>query len=324
MLSKFLNTKTLIILLLILGGIYLVTKLTEKEERTFKTELVAIDTSKVSKIVVIPKLGGGDQVSLTKTGENWTLESAGKTYKPDLPTIKNILAELKRMRTVRVAAINESKWAEQQVTDSTATRIQLYDGKDVIADLYLGKFSYTQAQNPQNPGGQPQTVMYTHIRPVDENTVYVVEGFIKMTVQSKVDHYRAKTLVAVEPNDITKVSFNYPGQDNFTLSLENNKWMIDGQPADSNKTTLYLRKYKGMTSSAFLSEEDQMRPTPSHMITIEGNNILPIELKAFPADTVNRFGIRSNMVPDAIYNGGKNKLFEKIFVGRDEFIKKEN
>ncbi len=69
MLSKFLNTKTLIILLLILGGIYLVTKLTEKEERTFKTELVAIDTSKVSKIVVIPKLGGGDQVTLTKTGE---------------------------------------------------------------------------------------------------------------------------------------------------------------------------------------------------------------------------------------------------------------
>lgn len=324
MLSKFLNTKTLIILLLILGGIYLVTKLTEKEERTFKTELVAIDTSKVSKIVVIPKLGSSDKVTLTKTGSEWGVESAGINYMADQPTIKNILAELKRMRTVRVAAIDESKWAEQQVTDSTGTRIQLYDGNDVIADLYLGKFSYTQVQNPQNPGGQPQTVMYTHIRPVDENTVYVVEGFIKMTVQSKVDHYRSKTLVAIEPNDITKVSFNYPGQDNFTVSLENNKWMIDGQPADSNKTALYLRNYKGITSSAFLSDQDKMRPSPSHIMTIEGNNILPVELKAFPADTVNRFGIKSNMVPGAIYNGGKNNLFEKIFVGRDEFLPKEN
>lgn len=325
MLSKFLNTKTLIILLVILGGIYLVSKLTEKEDRTFKTELVAIDTSKVSKIVVIPKIGSSDKVTLTKTGNGWTLESAGKTYMPDIPTINSILAELKRMRTVRVAAIDKSKWAEQEVTDSTATRIQLYDGKDVIADLYLGKFSYTQAPNPRNPGGQPQMVMYTHIRPVEENTVYVVEGFIKMTVQSKVDHYRAKTLAAIQPNDITKVTFNYPGQDNFTVSLENNKWMIDGQPADSNKTSRYIRKYMGLTSSTFLTEQDQISATPSHLMIMEGNNTLPIEIKAFPAitDTVIQYGIKSNMVPDATYNGGKNKLFEKIFVDRGEFMPDE-
>lgn len=320
MLSKFLNTKTLIILLVILAGIFLVSKLTETEDRTFTSELVAIDTSKVSKIVVMPKIGSSDDVILTRTGNSWTLESAGKSYEPDVPTIKNILAELTRMRTVRVAAVDKSKWIEQEVTDSTATRIQLYDGQEVIADLYLGKFSYTQVQDPQNPGGQPKMVMYTHIRPVEENTVYVVEGFIKMTVQSKVDNYRVKTLAAVDGTDITKLSFIYPNQESFTISQENNMWMINGQPADSNETKRYMMRYKNLSSSTFLSDQDKISTTPSHMLTIEGNNILPIELKAFPAaDTVIRYGIKSNMVSDAIYDGGKNKLFEKIFVEQNTF-----
>jgi hypothetical protein len=315
MLSKFLNTKTLIILLLILGGIYLVTKLTEKEDRTFKSELVAIDTSLVSKIVVIPKIGSGPKVTLTQTGAEWSVESEGKTYKSDLATVHNILSELNRMRTIRVAAIDESKWDEQQVTDSTATRIQLWNNDEILADLYLGKFSYQQAQDPQNPYGQQQTRMFTHIRPVDDDIVYVVEGFIKMTIQSKVDHYRAKTLAAIERLDITKVTFDYPGNEDFTITRENNTWLVNGMPCDTNETNRYLMKFKRLTASAFLSDTDEISATPSHTVKFEGNNIFPVEIKAYPAaDTNLRYGIRTSLVPDAIYNGGKNKLFEKIYI----------
>jgi hypothetical protein len=97
--------------------------------------------------------------------------------------------------------------------------------------------------------------------------------------------------------------------------------MLNGMPADSNKTDRYLMKFKRLTTSTFLSDADEISSSPSHIMTIEGNNILPIELKAFPsADTLIRYGITTNLVPDAIYDGGKNKLFEKIFVERNDFI----
>ncbi len=146
MLSKFLNTKTLIILLVVLGLIYLISKLTEREERTFKSEMVSIDTAVVTKMIIHPKLGDqGKEVSFTKTGAEWKLESDGKSYKPDPTSVKNILSELVRMKSERVAATEEAKWKEFEVTDSTATRIMLYNDSKLLADLYVGKFNYVSA-----------------------------------------------------------------------------------------------------------------------------------------------------------------------------------
>ncbi|MCF8367827.1 MAG: DUF4340 domain-containing protein [Bacteroidales bacterium] len=322
MLSKFLNTKTLIVLLVLLVGIFLVTKLTEKEDRTFKSQLVEIDTASVSQMKILPKLGGDDnEIVFTRTGGEWKMESAGKVYKPDANSIKNILTELIKMKTERVAATDKSKWKDLEVTDSTAARIQVLDGSKVLADVYLGKFSYTQPPQ-QNPYQQRQQArMFTNIRLVGDENVYVVEGFIKMNIQPNVDSYRAKTLCQTNKDDITKVSFNYPGLDNFTLTKENEHWMLNGQPADSTKTARYIQKLQRLTSSNYADGIEPLSSTPSHMVVIEGNNILPVELKAFPvADTLHHTVITSSRVPDTQYSGEKNKLFERVFVNRSEFF----
>lgn len=324
MLSKFLNTKTLIIILLILGGIFALTKLTEKEERTFKSELVTIDTAKVTRMVIIPKTGGGPEISFTRSGYDWSLESEGKSYKPDLASIKNILTELTRMRTERVAGIDESKWTELEVTDSTASRIQLYDGKDVIADLYLGKFTYTQS--PQtNPMEKPQTRMFTHVRPVDEKTVYVVEGFIKMSIQPNVNTYRAKTLCALKKEDITRISFNYPDSETFTLENQGGKWFLDGEETDSTKTARYLMKFARLTSNNYVDEPvNGTSERPSHIAVIEGNNTLPVEIRAYPtADSVLAQLVTTSQIPDTKFDGVKSRLFEKVFVPRGDFFAKK-
>lgn len=321
MLSKFLNTKTLIILLVVLGGIFLVTKLTEKEDRTFRSELVSIDTSKVTKMVIIPKAGAGPNIAFTRSGSDWSLESEGKSYTPDESSINNILVELTRMRTERVAAIDESKWDEFEVTDSTASRIQLYSGEDVLADLYLGKFTYTQA--PQtNPNQQrQQTRMFTHVRPVDDPTVYVVEGFIKMNVQPNVNTYRAKILCAMEQEDITKISFNYPDSEKFVLQSQEGKWYLNGEETDSTKTARYLMKFKRLTNNSFVDEPLTVSDSPSHTVVLEGNNTLPVELRAYPTtDSTHQYLITSSLIPDARYSGYKSRLFEKVFVPEDEFF----
>ncbi len=318
MLSKFLNTKTLLILLVILVGIYFLTTLTEKEDRTFESKLVRIDTAKVTKIQILPKTGGGDEVIMTRTGNEWQLESNGKSYKPDSESIENILAELVRMRTERVAATDESKWKEYEVTDSTATRVKIYDGDELMTDLYLGKFSYTQAPQ-QNPYQRQQAKMFTHIRPASDDKVYVVEGFIKMTIQPKVDTYRAKTLASVEPTNVTKVSFDYPDM-SFNVTKDNGQWWINGSEADSAKTMRYLSKLRKLTSNNFIDDVQPEAGSAPYVVTIEGDNFIPVELRATPADTVNQYVVTSSLIPDTKFSGAKGRLFERVFVQPDEFM----
>ena len=321
MLSKFLNTRTLLILLVVLVGIYFIATLTKKEDRTFQSQIVEVDTAKITKIQIIPKINGGDEISITRSGNDWNLESKGKSYKPDESSIQSILNELVNLRTERVAATDASKWTQFEVTDSTATRLKVYDGADVMADLYLGKFSYTQSPQ-QNQYQRQQPKMFTHVRPNGDDKVYVVEGMIKMTIQPNLKTYRAKDLAAVDPADITKVSFNYPDM-SFTVANENNHWMINGTPADSAKTARFINKFRKLTSNNFIDEvqgEDGAKP---YIVTLEGNNFIPIELRAIPADSVNQFVVTSSLLPDTKFSGGKNKLFERVFVQPSEFIEEK-
>ncbi len=327
MLNKFLNTKTLVILLIIVLGIYFISDMFENEDRTFRSDLVSIDTAEITKIVIVPKIGGGDEVSLTRTGSSWDLKSAGKSYKSDGSVIKNVLARLSLLKPERVAATSSSKWTEFEVTDSTSSRVKLYVGDEVGSEIYIGKFSYTQP--PQGQGQmqqrQQQGKMSTHVRLAGEDEVYVVDGFLKMEIQANVDAYRDKTLVAANENDLTRLTFKYPDNDNFTLTRENDKWMINGIEADSANAAKYLQGLKRVTSTNFIDNIDQAGNQAAFSVKFEGNNMLPVEIKAFPImDTINKFVVTTSRIPDAKFSGGKNNLFENIFPVKGDLVKKES
>ena len=327
MLNKFLNTKTLVILLVIVLAIYFLAGMFENDERTFRSDLVSVDTAKITKIVITPQIGGGDEITFTKTGSDWELKSAGKSYKSDKNTIKNILTKLSILRPERVAAIEKSKWKEYEVTDSTSTRVTLYSGDKAESEIYVGKFSYTQPPKvqgmPQQQQGQGK--MSTYVRLAGEDEVYVVDGFLKMDIQPKVDAYRDKNLLTAKTEDLTKLSFHYPNNDNFTLNLVDNKWMINGMEADSTETVKYLNKLKRVSSSTFMDDAKPLSQTPTHSVKIGGNNMIPVEIKAYPImDTVNLFIMTSSRNPDAKFSGGKNKLFDKVFPSKEDFFKKED
>jgi len=325
MLNKFLNTKTLVILLVIVVGIYLLAGMFENDDRTFRSDLVSVDTAKITKIVITPKIEGGDEITFTKTGSDWDLKSAGKSYKSDNNTIKNILTKLSILRPERVAATEKSKWKEYEVTDSTSTKVTLYSGDNVESEIYVGKFSYTQPPKVEGmPQQQGQGKMSTYVRLAGEDEVYVVDGFLKMDIQPKVDAYRDKTLVTANTEDLTKLSFNYPNNDNFTLNLVDNKWMVNGMEADSSETIKYLHKLRRVSSTNFMDDAKPLSQTPTHSVKIEGNNMIPVEIKAYPImDTVNLFIMTSSRNPDAKFSGGKNKLFEKVFPSKEDFFLKE-
>ncbi len=318
-----LNVKTLIIILVILAAILVIINMAGDNERSFKSNIVEVDTSQVTSIhIFVPK--NQVQITLTRTGNNgnWTVSSEGHKYNADPNVIKNILAQLNDLKAERIAARNKDKWDKFEVSDSTGIRVILKGGKKQLADLYIGKFSYAQPPQSgmQNPYQQQRGKMTSFVRLEGENEVYAVDGFLKMSYQADVNSYRNKLLVNVDKNDISRLVFNYPENEQFTVSKNENQWLIDGEGADSASMVKYLNKIHRLTSSNFVDPSTVKTSDATYSLRIEGNNFAPVELKAYPSDSTTKFVITSSLNQGAEFNGSKSKLFEKIFINRTELM----
>ena len=321
-----LNIKTLVIILIVLAAVILIIDMMGDKERSFRSEIVEVDTASVTAIhITIPK----DQVEiiLSKTGSSsdWEVLSQGNKYPADVNVVKNILSQLNDLKAERVAATSKDKWDEYEVSDSAGTRVVLMDGKKKLADLYVGKFSYAQPPqgSQQNPYQQQRGKMTSFVRLEDEKEVYAVDGFLKMSYQNDVNSYRNKTLVNVGKNDISRLVFSYPDNENFSLTKNNEQWLIGGQIADSASMVGYLNKLYRLTSSNFVDPSTIKISDATYSLRIEGNNFTPIDLWAYPSDSITQYVITSSINPGAEFHGSKSKLFENIFVAETDFLPDE-
>ena len=321
---KKLNVKTLVIILIVLAGIYYISDLIGDKERSFRSEVVTVDTANVTDIYIsIPK--DNAEIRLMRTGDasNWQVLADGNKFNADENVVKTILGQLSDMKPERVAATSEKKWADFEVSDSTGVRVTLKDGKNELADVYVGKFSYTQPPQgaQQNPYQQQRGKMTSFVRVADEDEVYAVEGFLKMSYQKDVNSYRNKELVNVNKDDLSRMVFNYSGNRNFTLSKsEEGMWLLDGMPADSAKTVQYINKIAKLNSSNFVDPSTPKMGEANFKLRLEGNNFVPIEINAFPSDTTVQYVVTSSINPGAEFDGSKATLFEKVFVEHNAFL----
>lgn len=321
---KKLNSKVLIIILIVLAGIYYISTLTDNNDRSFRDVIVAIDTARVTEIVVNSSKDDLN-IKLTKTGNSdWEVASAGNKYPADKSIVKSILGQFSEMKPKRIAATVKNKWNDFEVSDSTGTNVILKDGNKELTNIYIGKFSYTQppqgAQQQQFQQQQQRGIMTSFVRLADDDDVYAVEGFLKMSYQNDVNSYRNKSLANINKDDISKLEFNYPDR-KITLSKEENKWMMNGQPADSANTVKYLNKIYRLNSSNFVDQSTQKLSAATYKLSIEGNNFSPIEIQAFPAaDTTIKYVVTSSVNPGAEFDGSKAQLFEKVFVDETAFL----
>ena len=121
-------------------------------------------------------------------------------------------------------------------------------------------------------------------------------------------------------DDLTYITYTYPNNVIHTLNKQEGKWYYDGMETDSTNTARYLSKISRLTSSSFIDEDTQFSTSPAFQVKLEGNNMLPVEIRAYPADSTHMFVMTSSRVPDTHYSGKKGGLFEKIFVDSSEFF----
>ena len=143
--SKKSRSKNLTIVFVILLAAILIFNYFEsrKGERTFRKEVVSIDTAKITSIKIYPEIKAlkpaKGHVNIVRTGNSWRIKNDSIDAQVDNRKIKAILTYLVSMKPDRVSSIEKSDWKKFQVTDSLAVRVKVFNNKKCLTDFYIGK-----------------------------------------------------------------------------------------------------------------------------------------------------------------------------------------
>jgi len=288
MFNKFTNKKLAVtfLFLLLLVAVVIILDNTGKES-TFDQQIVSIDSTRVSKIILYPKSNNHKEVKLVKQHDKWQIQTASNKFKNVPPEkVNELIKAALKIQPLRLAAKNEKKWKEYQV-DTSGTRVEMYEDDDKTLDIVIGKFMF---QEPQS--------MTTFVRLTNENNVYAVDGFLEFIFNKTAESFRNEILVNLVNDEINKVSLNYTTDSSFVLEKVNGKWFINGESADSAKTADYTRTLSNLRSPEFA--DVQIKGQKSGSIKIESAGNKSVELNIYP-DGV----IASSANKDEVFYAGK-------------------
>jgi len=310
MFKKF-NTSTLLIILVLLGGLSLLNKFycSKKSENTFESSFVQIDSNAVKQIFIYPKAEKGKEIKLTKTDKGWDLQNDKLKTTADSAEVHRLLSMFSDVKVNSLAAEDKSGWADFQVNDSLGSRIKFVTDNKTY-EMIVGKFGF-------NAGARNGI---TYIRRMGEDKVYGVDGYISFNVNRDFTGWRNKLFMSGNKDAWTSLTFSYPADSGFTLSRQGSSWTLNGMPVDSNKTNQYLSQLANKQSAGFVEGYSQTG-APAYSLTIGGGKDKPVILQAFPADSTQKFILHSSLNPDGWFSEVKNPMMESIFVGKGKFLK---
>ncbi len=303
-----LNIKILALIFSVLLLVVVLTELADSRKggRTFREDLVDVDAEKVSLIEIKPRVTGGTDIKLYKENDQWIVESEDKKYKADQSSASSLINELNSIKPESVVATSSDRWEQYEVTDSLGTRLKLFEGNQLLADLIIGKFSFSQPRK-----------MTSYVRVEGEKEVYGVNGMLGMSFNRDIDSFRDRTVISSNPSDWTRLVFTYPADSSFTLEKAAEGWVINGQVADSASVADYYNTIRNINEGSFTDFVPSIQAT--HKLKIEGNNdMIPLEITGY-------WQGNEDVVVESSQNKGnmfKSKdLAEKIFVSSSQFLK---
>lgn len=280
-----------------------------QNERTFREELVEIDTSSVTEILIYPKSQNLEEVKIFKDSEGWRVNlPSGNTAAVQKSKIENIYSQLLSIKPKRLAARGSSKWTEFEV-DSSATRVKVIEDGTETLDILFGRFSFQQPRS-----------MSTYVRLHNDTDVYEVDGFLSATFNQGANSFRDNTIIQDNYEDWQNLTFNYPADSSYQLSRMNDKWFANDDMTDSAETAKNLRQLQRQTSTSFLDEvEESDLSSPDFKLTVTKKDSSTFEISGYQIDSL--FVISSSLNPDTYFDGTKNDLKNKVFPGRGKFFK---
>ncbi len=317
--SKKIGNKQLFIILIVLVGLYGISKYisSKRGENTFKPAIIPnIDTNKVSSIYIY----GNKRkypIHLHKEGKQWMASWNDITSIAEQGSPRYMISQLRDISPDRLATNDVAQWTSYQV-DSTGTRIVVLGAsKDTILDVIVGKFGFM----PQ----QRQGMSYVRIN--GQKEVYGVVGFLAMNIAQDFDSWRNRKIIFQDIHAYQKISFIYPADSGFAVERVKGsigRWQFaEGKETDSLATFKSLTDISRQNYGNFVNKFDTNASTPLFTIKVEADPCGVDFIKAFPPPanvTLDKYVITSSMDPGSYFSGYKSGLFNKLFVSKKAFM----
>ncbi|GET23829.1 DUF4340 domain-containing protein [Prolixibacter sp. NT017] len=275
-----------------------------KGDQTFNSQLTSFSTTKVTAIELTPKQGAEKMLRFEKHNNHWNIVIGGKILSADNNVVVRMLSAISDLKARSLVSSSEKKFDDFGVADSSGTHVVVYEGKEKLADLVLGKFTYSKPHN-----------LTTYVRLMPGNDVFAVEGYLPMLFNRKVDEYRDHRIVHMVTSDITKLAFSYATGKSFTLVNEDGKWKVNGVTADSAKVAGYLQKLGNLKGTAF-AEKNEVNSAPVATLDITRKDEEPIVTVTAYQDGQEQL-VKSSQNPSAVFNDPK--AYKTVFVPKNYF-----
>ncbi len=325
MIKKIGNKGLLLILFLLLAAFCIFRYISNKRgENTFQTAIIPkIDTNKLNGMVIFPKMmNTADKRPMaekllpfifTRKGKDWYISQGDVRSRTEPRAVNYMLKQMESISPDRLGTNDPKDWKQYNVNDSMGTRVVFLYDKDTVMDVIVGRFSYI----PQ----QKQAISYVRIS--GQKEVYAVDGFLSMNIAEEFDNWRDKKIMPSDYPSWTKLTFTYPADSGFVLSKDSNEvWTLaDGTKPDDATTVNNIKEINNQNYGGFINKFDTNGKQALYTLRVEGSDFKPVLLKAYPADTLNKYAITSTLNPGSYFSGNKNGLFAKIFRSKSSFFK---
>lgn len=272
--------------------------------KSFRQELVQIDTAQVSKLVISKS---GESFQVMKEDGSWEVTlSDNKTVDATASSVKNALSTLLSIRPDRIATRDPEKWSDYQV-DTAGTRVQVFEGNKNTLDMIIGRF-----------GVQGQRQFHTFVRLEGDDEVYAANDFMGISFPSEPKSFRNSRFLEMKTDSIARITFQYPADSSYILSKRDSIWFIGSQLADSASVAGYLSDLRFISSTEFVDDVNpDLLINPVFKVNIETNQGDSKILEAF---TNPKYGyiFHSSYNPDNYF--ADEKLNARIFVGKESLL----
>ncbi len=300
------NNKKLLLILLGLVGLYFVAQLFGgRKERTFKTDIVQVDTSIVTAIELLPKSAQQEKVRLQKQADgSWQLTQSSLQAAADPQAIQSLLASLAMMKAKRVAAKKEEKWKDYEV-DEAGSKVKAYAGDKLLTDFVVGRFSFDQATRSGT----------SFVRLANEPEVYAVDGFLSLSFNQDAAAYRIKTIVDTRGATITSVSWQNADERFEMARTPEGQWLANGaELLDSAKVAAYISGLSSVNGTEFYDQFDVSNaPPPQQIVQIGGDNMTPLKINCYYLNGAENPFIIKSSANEAYFTSDSSGVYERIF-----------
>ena len=299
------NNKLLLGLFALLLIVFGATKLfKQKPQRSFERDIIQLESEKIDKIIVRSKAIEELPFTLSKSGDNWAV-SDGTVDAPALTSkVNTLLQSINDIRATRVVAKSKDRWADYEVEDENAQRIELFSGGELKDYLVLGRFDFNQETRSAK----------TFVRRTNDVNIYSVDGFLGMSLGGKMNSYRDNTVTRLDLNSITEISLMASDGNALNMRKENAWVNQDNQPLDSARVEVFLNKIGNVNGVNFVDDFDATSAIKANTLKIQ-QDTEPIELivTCYTTENPHQFIINSSINPSSYFSSDTAGIYKTLF-----------